>query len=1099
MNTNTISIFDSDCIRKKSNWSKSNPDFKLDSKSFNPELFLKNIKSHSPKLHTLLQKIQKLDKDDMKKDGQYYKHFIFCDIKSSNQGARMLASAFMSSGYNLGYFANLKGGVKKELSVESPETPKSPKKNAKKVREDTPRPSFNLPKEKIVRKNKSMDKITEEDEESSENSSKKTGGEKPKNRFEKIELLSSYQLNKTKNENFYLLSSVNVFDQPINVSTKKQILANFNKRPENVHGREIRFIIMDSGFKEGIDLFDVKYVHIFEPPVNGADQKQVIGRATRTCGQKGLTFHPTKGWPLHVFVYDLSIPEAIQKSFLDSKTAFELYLKSLNLDMKLINFTNHLETTSMFGSVDYELNKDVHEFSISTQTGGGPKRMPSKLIIKGTPIMINPGSDDIIVLPSGKEVKGYNLKNMDFSTMRKYIRENFSNAKWEDVKMENLCDDSIVSKKSGGANIIKYTPTQRFIKQYFTPQCPVKGMLLWHSTGTGKTCSAIAAASSTFAVQDYTILWVTRTTLKNDIWKNMFDQICNEQIRTMVADGVTLPADHNKRMRLLSKAWNIRPISYKQFSNLVSKENSYYQRLVNINGSLDPLRKTLLIIDEAHKLYGGGDLSSLERPDMKALHKSLMNSYSISGRDSVRVLLMTATPITENAMEMVKLMNLCKPMDKQMPEEFSVFSEEYLKEDGDFTKEGKNKYLDNIAGHISYLNREKDARQFAQPIVENIMTPFIENVQEVKKMDKRYVRSLTTKDIDELKQKIEDENNNMDDDFKDLESSRFYGLRDICDEYDGLVQKGCLKVANQNIRDLVKEAKFHVKGIKEKIKKIRTEMKNKNLYRKNTLQKMTDLHKKNPEKLKQFQESVYFMIKYDCEKTTKDKHLDIDVNIDPRILTIQNDLKGFDERIVSLDNELKVMTETHRKKMKELKNMLRSGELNQLETFVVKDAIQLTQEKYKNNRKTRKKEIAKDKKVLMKSKQEMSKELAKTRRLIKQDLKEDKKEENAEEKDIQRAEKKLNKALRKQGNIREEFKEGLLKEMVDTYIKKTNVQFNDVKGELQRKETEKREEKEKKEREKEEKKRIKEENKRRKEEEKTRKNREKNARKTRRK
>ena len=63
MNTNTISIFDSDCIRKKSNWSKSNPDFKLDSKSFNPELFLKNIKSHSPKLHTLLQKIQKISQE----------------------------------------------------------------------------------------------------------------------------------------------------------------------------------------------------------------------------------------------------------------------------------------------------------------------------------------------------------------------------------------------------------------------------------------------------------------------------------------------------------------------------------------------------------------------------------------------------------------------------------------------------------------------------------------------------------------------------------------------------------------------------------------------------------------------------------------------------------------------------------------------------------------------------------------------------------------------------------------------------------------------------------------------------------------------------
>lgn len=1083
---NTISTFDSDCIRKKSNWSKSNPDFKLDSKSFDPEFFLKNIKSHSPKLHTLLQKIQTLDKEDMKKDGHHYKHFIFCDLKSSNQGARMLASAFIASGYELGYYANRKGNPKKEFSVDSPEIPKSSKQ--KKVREDTPRPPSALPKEKIVRKNKSLEKIGEEEEESS---SKKTGGENTKSQFDKIELLSSYQLNKTKNNNFYLLSSVNIFDQPINVSTKKQILTNFNKRPENVHGKEIRFIIMDSGFKEGIDLFDVKYVHIFEPPVNAADQKQVIGRATRTCGQKGLAFHPTKGWPLHVFMYDLSIPEAIQKSFLDSKTAFELYLQSLNLDMKLLNFTHHLEKVSIYGSVDYDLNKAVHEFSISSQNGGGPKRMPSKLIIKGTPIIVNPGSDDTIVLPSGKEVKGYSLKNMDFTTMRKYIKDHFSNAKWEDVKMENLCDDSIVSKKSGGTKIMQYTPTQRFIKQYFTPQCPVKGMLLWHSTGTGKTCSAIASATSSFAVQDYTILWVTRTTLKNDIWKNMFDQICNEQIRTMVADGVKLPADHNKRMKLLSNAWNIRPISYKQFSNLVSKENSYYQRLVNKNGALDPLRKTLLIIDEAHKLYGGGDLSSLERPDMKALHKSLMDSYSISGRDSVRVLLMTATPITENAMEMVKLMNLCKPMDKQMPEDFSVFSEEYLKENGDFTKDGEKKYLDDIAGHISYLNREKDARQFSQPIVEKIMTPLIENVQEVQKMDKRYVRSLTTKDIDELKQKIEDENNNMDDDFKDLESSRFYELRDICDNYDGIVQKGCLKVANQNIRDLVKEAKYHVKGIKDRIQKLRTEMKNKNLYRKNTLKKMTELHEKYPEKLKQFQEGVYFALKYDCEKTTKDKHLETDVNVDPRIVMIENELKGFDERIQTLDTELKRMTEIHRKKVKELKNMLKSGELNQLETFVVKDAIVLNQDKYKKDMKTRKKEIANEKKDIAKSKQDINKRLTQKRRSIKQDMKEDKKEENSEEKEIQRAEKKAKKALRKQGDIREEFKDGLLKEMVDTYKRKTNVQFNDVKGEMLRKENEKRVEKERKEREKEKKQKEKEEKKQKKEEEKTKKNREK--------
>ena len=65
-----------------------------------------------------------------------------------------------------------------------------------------------------------------------------------------------------------------------------------------------------------------------------------------------------------------------------------------------------------------------------------------------------------------------------------------------------------------------------------------------------------------------------------------------------------------------------------------------------------------------------------------------------------------------------------------------------------------------------------------------------------------------------------------------------------------------------------------------------------------------------------------------------------------------------------------------------------------------------------------------------------------------------------------------------------------------TYKRKTNVQFNDIKGELLQKEKEKKQEQERKEREKEKKQREKEEKKRRKEEEKTKKNREKENKKT---
>ena len=355
---------------------------------------------------------------------------------------------------------------------------------------------------------------------------------------------------------------------------------------------------------------------------------------------------------------------------------------------------------------------------------------------------------------------------------------------------------------------------------------------MWHSVGTGKTCSAIATATASFEPQGYTILWITRTTLKNDIWKNMFDQVCSAMIRDRIAEGLVLPAEQNKRMRLLSKAWKIRPMSYKQFSNLVSKENNFYKTLVKINGQLDPLRKTLLIIDEAHKLYGGGDLSSLERPDMGALHQALMHSYQVSGQDSVRLLLMTATPITENPMELVKLMNLCSPRGRQMPDQFAAFSQEFLEqESGRFSERGRAQFLDMIAGQISYLNRERDARQFSQPIIGRVPVALIKNVAEAEALDKRYVRSMYTRETDALKQQIAKENEGINGDLKDLDSTRFYALRDKCNEYEGPVKKGCIKVANATIKALISEAKESTKAIRETIKTIREEVKNKNIFK----------------------------------------------------------------------------------------------------------------------------------------------------------------------------------------------------------------------------------------------------------------------------
>ena len=826
-------MFHSKCVRERSNVSQDNTKYKFDKPSFDKNLLKTELPIISPKAKTLLDKIKELDETDLQNDNKLYKHFIYCDIKSRRYGANFLASCFLSENYNLGYNSHQN-------------------------------------------------------------------------------ILSDSELLKTKNNNFFLLSSLEVFNKPISVSLKKNILSKFNQRPENIHGQLCRFIIMDNGYKEGIDLFDIKYIHIFEPSLNNADLKQVIGRGTRTCGQKGLKFIPGIGWPLYVYIYDLIIQEEVSSQFLDSTTLNELYLKTLNIDVREIYFTNNLQKLSVRCAVDYNLNKKIHNFRIrdttSEQQGGAShcSKLPQndcnttsgcyfvnknrKYCRKGTQkihkelnicskkneidcknlkddcIFVNkyrkycrrktkkretqikqkspsksppsslygtpqsrPSSNEEDVLSSltkdssSEEEQVINIKyryippihKMSYKNLENFILKYFKHCKWDNIHIENACGDDFVIDSDiltdsnsnkviiGGSTLINYNPTQMFIGDYFKPTTFVKGMLLWHSVGTGKTCSAIIAASKNFEFKKYTILWVTRTTLKEDIWKNIFDQVCHQKLRKYILKGNKIPEDRNERFRLLSKYWNIKPISYKQFTNLINESNRFYEQLTKRNGTTDPLRKTLLIIDEAHKLYGEDTLSGIERPNMIDLKNAIMKSYSLSRENSVRLLLMTATPITSNPMELIKLLNLCKLPHEQMPETFLEFSNEYLNEEGDFTHDGREKYKNEITGIISYLNREFDVRQFAQPIIETILTDFTppeyleRKMFDPKKINSEYkkLKKIKNDELTHLK------NNPL----LKLTQKHFKSIVDKCQLFNNKTKKNKYMPCKREIMEKVKE------------------------------------------------------------------------------------------------------------------------------------------------------------------------------------------------------------------------------------------------------------------------------------------------------
>ena len=815
---------DPGCIRRISNWSTINKYHKFDKPEFDPELFQKDISSYSPKLNKLLENIRELDKNDMDKDGKLYKHIIFSEVKQMGCGIKIITAGLLSEN-----------------------------------------------KWKLAYNNK-------------------------------IQLYTDVELKKNKNYNFILLSSNSIYDTDISVKNKKILLNKFNERPDNIHGELARIILIDSGFREGIDLFDVKYVHIFEPQVSKADFKQVIGRATRLCGQKGLVFHPKNGWILNVYLYDVAY---------NSESLHDLYVKHSGIDLKLLSFSDELERKTITGAVDYELTEKIHNFDITggylaDMTGGGiskevfcdkkcglrpNKNVPVSLALfitiatvlkinlprtkklrpffcallkedpefcKQVKIAANDPADYIskhsielsnntsgfakrmisnyaskmikkidsakpdkiinVINTTDKITKTHTIDNdspnkiMKFDQMRNYIKKYYSDYKWDDVKMKNLC----VAEGGAERTMIKFTPTQEFVRNYFTSDSMYKGILLWHSTGSGKTCSAIATATTGF--KDYTILWVTRTTLKNDIWKNMFDQVCSLDLK-----DTKIPIDPSKRLKLLNKNWSIRPMSYKQFTNLVSGKNALYEQLIKKNGKTDPLRKTLLIIDEAHKLYGGNDLSSIERPNMKKLKESIMTSYRVSGVDSVKLMLMTATPITNDPMEMIKLLNLCKEQHEQMPENLKEFSENYLDDTGYFTKKGKNEYLDDISGYVSYLSREKDARQFSQPKiipvqvdigkgeVTNITVQSIENSIKIKEEQDKLLAESYKNRLNEIHR-------------HKLERKKF--LKDACREYKGALKSDCINRIAGEVANMENEYEVELTDLFNKVDNLKINKKN---------------------------------------------------------------------------------------------------------------------------------------------------------------------------------------------------------------------------------------------------------------------------------
>jgi len=332
-------------------------------------------------------------------------------------------------------------------------------------------------------------------------------------------------------------------------------------------------------------------------------------------------------------------------------------------------------------------------------------------------------------------------------------------------------------------------------------------------------------------------------------------------------------------------------------------------------------------------------------------------------------------------------MNLCKPVQAQMPDTFEGFAQDYLNEDGGFTATGQARFLDDIAGHISYLNREKDARQFSQPKVRRVLVPIIDDLQAVEDFDRYVSRSESEDNILKIQENLENTVKQMENELSILTKKHFQDIfYKTCNDHPDLPAKKCKTVINKNITDLMKEIKGYIKTVKEQIADIKKQLAGIKNGKQKKLVLIQRKIKENPTLFNNYKSSTYASIRTNCSsKTLVGTRFLQAVSGMPEVVEIDREIQANKDAIVALERQMNIEIQGFKMKIKQMKDTLKDRTVAPAERMEIELSIRDSQKDFRKTKKAISDNIQdqikeeKDKiKMAEKEKQEIFKTVRKT-------------------------------------------------------------------------------------------------------------------------
>ena len=247
-------------------------------------------------------------------------------------------------------------------------------------------------------------------------------------------------------------------------------------------------------------------------------------------------------------------------------------------------------------------------------------------------------------------------------------------------------------------------PYQIFLKNFISEETPYNSILIYHGTGTGKTCSAISIAENyrdIYRRKDKKIIILSPPAVK-DGWRNNIynpnknEEQCTRDTYMNLMEKRKINKKQNiegQQKKLIKEYYEF--MGYGAFSNIIRKIIQKY----GIEKSKELVNKLfsnrVLIIDEAHNIRG-----DIDNPSSKSSDDNIEYIRFITeNTKNLKLILLTATPMYNTASEIVELINLMLSNDKKaLLNTHNIFKKEKLINGEELARKAN--------GYVSYIRGE---------------------------------------------------------------------------------------------------------------------------------------------------------------------------------------------------------------------------------------------------------------------------------------------------------------------------------------------------------------------------------------------------------